>query len=313
LIAPEVWEHALQLSFQFEFLMSAILCVAARHLAILQPEDATYPTAAASHLGRALSRFRLELSKDFTSTHLDAFIATSVLVQYEIWTNTELLSRQDDGVVSFDPSRDLMFAVSSGLKQVFLKSVRLASDQRSVFMLHIQHNPADNLIGAAQISNGTLAKYQEFFSYHQPLSLELLNIPLPFTRSTDLDISNSWGHALPKIEDTPDLIQDGYMPVISRLCLILSFLPEARPVHAISAESPLLPELARYIFTFPVQCYGHFASMIQQGDSHALLLLYHFYRAVRILLPPGECWWANKRATVSETALKEWLTRESAK
>lgn len=99
LLAPEVWEQALQLSFQFEFLMNAILYVAARHLSILQPEDAAYPTAATGHLGHALSRFRLEVSNDFTSTHLDAFIATSVLVQYEIWTDTDFFSRQD-GVVS---------------------------------------------------------------------------------------------------------------------------------------------------------------------------------------------------------------------
>jgi hypothetical protein len=179
-------------------------------------------------------------------------------------------------------------------------------------MPHIQYNPADILLEAAQINNSTLAKYQEFFSYHNPLSLELLNLPLPFTHGPDLDISNSWQHALPKIQGPTDPIQDGYMPVLVRLCLILSFLPESRPVHSISAESPLLPELARYIFTFPVQCYVHFASMIQQSDSHALLLLYHFYRAVRILLPPGECWWANKRASVSETASKKWLMRESA-
>ena len=313
LLAPEVWEHALQLSFQFEFLMNAFLCVAAHHLATLQPEDATYPTAAASHLCRSLSRFRCELSDNFASIHIDAFIATSLLVQYETWTSPDFFSPQDDAVVSFDPSRDRIFAFSSSLKQVFLKSVPLLLVQPSVVMPHLQYDPTDILLRAAQISKGTLAQYQDYFSYHRPLNLELLNIPLPYTRGTDLANSNLWQHRVLKIQDAPDPIEDEYAPVITRLCLILSFLPEARPPESISAQSSLFPELARYILSFPVMCHGLFASMIQQSDPHALLLLYHFYRAVRILLPPGEFWWAHKRATVSETGLKEWLTKESAK
>ena len=311
LLAPEVWGHALQLCFQFEFLTDAILCVAAQHGAILQPGDTTYPTAAASHLCRALSRFRHELCSNLAPIHIDAFIATSLLLQYEIWTSTDFSKPQDDGVVSFDPSRDYIFAYSSSLKQVFLKSSTVFSDQPSVVMPHLQDNRTDILVRAAQISNGTLAQYQDFFSYQRPLNLELLNIPLPYTRGTDLAISNPWQHPAPKIQNDP--IEDGYVPVITRLCLILSFLPEAWPPDPVSAESSLLPELARYILSFPVMSHGPFASMVQQSDPHALLLLYHFYRAVRILLPPGECWWAHRRATVSETALKEWLTKESAK
>lgn len=293
--------------------MNAILCLAARHLTILQPEDATYPTAAASHLSRALSRFRHELSDIFTPFHLDAFIATSSLLQYEVWTSTDFFSPQDDGVVSLDPARDRIFALSSGLKQVFLKSVPLASDQPSVFMPHIRHNPRNILVEAAQISNGTLAKYQDFFSYHRPLNLELLNIPLPYIRGTDLNIANPWQERVPKLQDPLDPVLDGYAPIVTELCLILSFLPEARPPESVSTELPLLPELARYIFSFPLLCRGPFASMIHQSNPHALLLLYHFYRAVRILLPPSECWWAHRRATLSETVLKEWLIGESAK
>lgn len=126
LFTPEVWGHALQLCFQYEFLMNATLSVAARHLAFLQPEDATYPTAASSHLCRALSGFRKALSKKFPWTHIDAFIATLVLLQHEVWTSPDVFSLQDDGMVSFDPSKDGIFAFCSSLKQVFVKSVRLA-------------------------------------------------------------------------------------------------------------------------------------------------------------------------------------------
>lgn len=294
------WEHAFQLCFHFEYLMNAVLCISARHLTILQPDDATYPTAAANHLCRALSLFRRELSNTFTSIHIDAFLVTSILLQYEVWISTDFVSLQDDNVVSFDPSRDQIFTLSSGLKQVLLKSIPNAVCQPSIILPYIASSPANKLIDIAQISNDTLAKYQILFSPDRPLSLEMLKIPLPYIRGTELA----------DIHHAPDPVENGYGNVIAALCLILSFLPEARPQDHVKSDSSLLPELARYIFLFPVLCRGPFASKVQQSNPQALLLLYHFYRGVRILLPPSRYWWASKRASVAETVLKEWLTRE---
>ncbi|KAF2793238.1 hypothetical protein K505DRAFT_244824 [Melanomma pulvis-pyrius CBS 109.77] len=318
LFTPDVWAHASQLSFSFSFLMDAILCVAARHLAFLHPEDPTYPAAAAGHLGRALCGFRVELSNELTSTHLDVFIVTSVLLQFEMWTNIDFFSPRNNDVASFDPSRDRIFAFSSSLKQVFLRSFPVSSIQSSVFMPHIRNSPLDNLVGTAQISSGTLANFQDFFAYDHPLTLDLLNVPLPYTRGIDWVNLDAWKNHVHDTQDTPDLIKDGYMPVITRLCLILSFLSEASPPDSLSSKSPLLVGLARYMHSFPAMCnasfvsmcHSPFASMVHQSDPHALLLLYHFYRAVRILLPPNEYWWAHKRATVLETVLKEWLIAE---
>jgi hypothetical protein len=309
LFPSEFWGQSLQLCFQFEFLMNAMLCVAARHLAFLQPDDTTYATAAANHLSRALSLFHQVLS-NFNSIHLDAFIATSVLLQYEVWTSTDFCSLQDGRVVSFDPAKDRIFALSSGMKEVFLKSVPLISSQPSVLLTHLAHNPRNVLVEAAQISNDTVVRYQAFFSYDRPLDLEQLKVPLPFRRDTGLAFWTRWEdvHKISKESNSRDM---GYEDIISELCLILSFLPEARPVESGSIKTPLLPELVRFIFTFPVMCRGPFTSMFQQSDPHAFLLLYHFYRAVRILLPSDKCWWARERATLSETLLREWLVRES--
>lgn len=311
LLTFEVWGHTLQLSFQFDFLMHAVLCVAARHLAMLQPESTTCQTAAASHLCRSLALFRQTLSNDFTSINLDAFVATSQLFQYDVWASTDFVTSQDDDVLSFDPSKDRIFALSSGMKQVFLKTVPLALDQPSVFMPQIAHNSRDILVKTAQMSKGRLDDYQNHFSFHRPFNLDLLNIPLPRTRDTELaDLNLSQGH-LPKMQVLSDSIGDGYTTIVTELCLIMSFLHESNTLKSVGADLTLLPDLARYIFSFPVVCRGIFASMVQHSDPHALLVLYHFYRAVRILLPQDEYWWAHTRATLSETVLKEWLTRKS--
>jgi hypothetical protein len=198
------------------------------------------------------------------------------------------------------------------MKDVFLKSVSLISSQPSVLLTQLAHNPRNVLVEAAQISKDTVVRYQAFFPYDRPLGLEQLNTPLAFTRDPGLDFWVPWEdvHKISKESNSTDM---GYEAIISELCLILPFLPEAQPLESGSIKTPMLPEFVRFIFTFPVMCRGPFASMFQQSDPHALLLLYHFYRAVRILLPSGKCWWARDRATVSETLLKEWLVRESGR
>jgi hypothetical protein len=305
-----VWEQSLQLSFQFDFLANTILCVSARHLSVLLPEDTSYSTTAAAHLGRALSQFRHKLSGDFKSTHIDAFIATSLLLQYEIWTSTDDYSLPQDSSLSFDMPRDRIFAFCSSLKKMFLNCVPIICVQPSVFMPYIRHDSRASLIKTYQISNNTLIAYQTHFSYERPLGASSFNPRITHTRGTNLVTFEQWQNSTPKTQGVANLIDECYKPIITELCLILSFLPEAQSPGPVSKRLPQFPELVKHILSFPVICHGPFNSMIQQGDHHALLLLFHFYRAVRILIPENEFWWVHKRAKVSEVALKDWLMRQ---
>jgi hypothetical protein len=311
LFSPAVWEHALQVSFQFDFLANAILCVSARHLSVLLPEDSSYSTTAATHLGRALSQFRHALSGDFKSTHIDAFIATSLLLQYEIWTSIDDYSLPHDNSVSVSMPRDRIFAFCSSLKKMFLNCLPMLCDQPSVFMPYIRHDSRDVLIKAAGISRNTLTSYQTTFSYGRPLTPSSFNPRISHTRGTSLITSEQWQGSTPKTKEVANEIDDGYKPIVTQLCLILSFLPESEPADSTDPRSSMIPELVKHIHSFPVICHGPFNSMIQQGDSHALLLLFHFYRAVRMLIPTDECWWVHKRARLSEAALKSWLMRRT--
>lgn len=307
LFAPEVWESALQLGLQSDFLMNAILCVAARHLALLRPDDVTYPMDAVVHLCRALSGFRKEISKNFRSTHADAFIATSLLLQYELWGNTELLAPPDDDVEPVNAPRDHVFAFSSSLKQVFLKSVPLILDQSSMFMPHIRSDPTDKLVAVAQICKDTLARYQEHFSYNRAVRLNMFELPHHCQSDIHAGPANTWHYRVAKIQDGATAVQHSYALAVARLCLIQSFLSNEQSSRSRSSKSTLLPELTRFITSFPVMCHGPFTNMVHHGDPHALMVLYHFYRAARILLPSKECWWAHKRSGMMETVLKEWL------
>jgi hypothetical protein len=236
-LPPEVWDQALQLSFQFEFLMNALMCVAARHLAVLQPDNPTYATAGTSHLCRTLTLFRRHLSKDLVSTHPDVFMSTSLLIQYALWASTDFVSRQDDGTLLLDLSRDRIFAVSSSLKEVFIKCMPFVPKRPSVFLPCLSHDPRVVLDGAANVSSDTVAEYQELFSYGKPITLDLLNVALPGGQSSGLADPASLEGRTPNFGDALDPTRSGYMSAIDRLCLVMSFLPETRPFEVINAKS----------------------------------------------------------------------------
>ncbi|KAF2656366.1 hypothetical protein K491DRAFT_704081 [Lophiostoma macrostomum CBS 122681] len=299
LIFPiDAWQHTLRLSSEFDFLLDAILCLSARHLAFLKPENASYPAIAASHLCRALAGFRRELSQHLTSRHLDVFIATSSLLQFEIWTQTDYFPADNELGTTYDPSRDHIFGFCASLKEVFLRSFPSPSLESSVFMPYVQENPIEELANAAQISKATLSAFQVFFSKQKCVHTETLETPLPYSRGLDLLLPEDW------LQQVYFPTTTGIAPVVTWLCLLLSYLPESEPRVRINADSHLMMKLARYIFSFPIMARGHFASLVQQKDDHALVLLYHFYRAARVLLPKDKYWWAHKRAAEMERTLR---------
>lgn len=293
---PEVWEYAIQLSFHFEFLMNSILCISARHLCTLQPNDNSLSKHAVAHSCAALVGFRREISENFDSTNVDAFMATSLLLQYEIWV------AEDDSLFSHDKDTvDRLFSFTSSLKRVCLEILPRFSDQPTKILPHLQQDPTRALAKYTQCSSngGSLLEYREAFAYQRPLSLELLSTPIAM-HDTHLN----------QLGELPGSTKDGYILAVDRLALILSFLPTAIHQNLADPEPSLLPALARYIMLFPVMCHGQFTSMVQQNDLHALLLLHHFYHAVRTLLPPSIYWWTQKRAVALEDNLKTWLISE---
>lgn len=119
---------------EYDFLMHAILCISARHLAFLLPDKPKYSIAAADHLSRTLHAYRRDLSGNFNRSNIDALMATAVLLHYELWTETDFVSKDSDGVVIFDPVDDRLLELSIGLQQVFIHSIPLLFERPSVFV-----------------------------------------------------------------------------------------------------------------------------------------------------------------------------------
>jgi hypothetical protein len=314
-LSTEMWHEVLQLSHSFDFLMDATLCIAARHLACLNPKDLTYVSMAANHLCRCLSGFRVELSNGLTSTHLDVFVATSLLLQFELWTHTDHISTIQDGKSTFDPVKDQQFTFASSLKQVFLSRFPASAIQASKFIKYLERSPTDVLVPVAGISKRSLDGFHRFFACDLPVTSEHMHIPVPFERDPNAGHDERWNSHAAKRDDQGNFQGNGYEPVVTKLCLVTSFLPEAHPHEFISPETmnEIMPSLSRLIMMFPITCHGPFISSIRASDPHALLILYHFYRTVRFVLSSEQHWWAHKRACYAEEALGSHLRRSMAK
>ncbi len=88
---------------------------------------------------------------------------------------------------------------------------------------------------------------------------------------------------------------------VGSLSLMLSLLSiTSRLGPSVPNLLHLKADIARLFFTFPVVCSGSFRQMIRQGDERALIVLFHFHRATRILLSDPETWWAHERSRVME-------------
>ncbi|KAI0964992.1 hypothetical protein F4678DRAFT_468005 [Xylaria arbuscula] len=303
----EAWDHVLQLSFEFDFLMNAILCIAARHLSVVRPDDLTYRTMAVNQLCRASSGLRKELSRGGASIHLDSFLATSMLLYYDTWTNVDyILSPQEDGVAS-DAWTDRVFGFSSSLKKTLLACFQRPWEKPSVLRQAITKNPLDELTTAFDISPNKSAVYEDFLSYYRPISIEMLIEPLENVISKKQRSSKPGCTYQDQI--APDPAEDAYAPVARQLCVILPLVirDQPRDLTPNPVPSSLMPLLARFILSFPLLGFSAFPTLIDKGDSHALFLLYHFYRTVRILLSQEDWWWAHRRAVVAEGVLRQRL------
>ncbi|KAL7953892.1 hypothetical protein V8C34DRAFT_317790 [Trichoderma compactum] len=301
------WENAMQLSFSFPCLMHVILCASARQLSFLFPDEHKYATAATTHLIKTLCLFRDDLSNKLTPSNVDAFMTTTALLHMEMWSNDEFMVIGPDGAIL-------------GVLHVFLSCTPLSLQGSSPLMPHIKHSSRNVLVNAAKLSRKALENFRRYFSYERPLTPSLLSVPLPFVRDSDLAPEDFWAVEIPKLAEIgPSKSKEagyslkGYYGIVDRLCLILSFLPEAQDNEYEGLSPELRANLSRYLIIFPVLCDQQFVSMVRHGDPHAMVLLYHFYRAVRILVPSTEHWWAQRRASLAETVIQQWLFRECAR
>jgi hypothetical protein len=310
---PQIWNEALKLSFDCEFLMQAILCVSARHLAFLSPHQGNYTIAARTHLSQALRLFREALCRPLIDTNLDAILCTSVLLYYEAWCNMDFLAADDTaGTTSYDASKDQLFTLSRGMLHIFFTALSLSLHKPSIFLTRTAYRPMRPIQDAVFARRRDPSVYESFLAecYGNPEQLKQRELP-PLHKTPNPSHPYNFGlnYIQTKFDRTNDP-HEAYLNVVARLCLLLALAPkggEQSEESVMESHPELLHDVSRTFYTFPLLCQQPFIQMLAEGDPRGLLLMYHFYRVLNLVLPKTECWWGSRRAEVMEESLRQRL------
>ncbi|KAH7131295.1 hypothetical protein EDB81DRAFT_808301 [Dactylonectria macrodidyma] len=307
-----VWQEAMKLSFGFESLMHAILCLSAKHLAYLHPGNPEYGMTATKHFSQMLHLFQQDLKEKKSSYNVDCYLTTATLLSYIVWDDIEVLPGGDDAVTSVNTLGDRVFWIGGGTLYMFMSTNFSILGKQSLFSPHITYSPRIALCNAAGLTSTTIDAYQSFFDYRLPLTVEQLSMPNFFSSVQTQNFTHEdltvYFLKLDVVSDTVE----AYRRIVARLCVFLSFLPEMRRPGNEGAYEEAIPDLARFTFSFPVVCFREYQVLTQRQNPKWWLLLYHFYRTVTIVLPE-RFWWAHQRSRFMERSLMKLLLQECEK
>ncbi|KAH8648696.1 hypothetical protein BX600DRAFT_518055 [Xylariales sp. PMI_506] len=306
-----VWKEAMKISLRSESLMHAILCLSARHLAVLQPDDPQHDMAAAMHLSQTLQLFQQDLTKTVTKSNVDSHLATATLLSYILWNELDIVLAVKDSSMNVATLEDRLFRIGGGTLELFLSATFSVLQHHSLFFPHIVQRPRMTLCYVAGVTTQAIDMYQAFFDHERPLTADRLCLPNYFESWKGDNVEKGDLAAQfhqPTTLDGPQSLDttEAHRRLVARLCVILSFLPEMRRPGHEKAYKEALPNLARYIFSFPILCFRESETLTRRRDTKWWLILYHFYRAVRLELP-GEFWWAQQRSRLMEPLLKDLI------
>jgi hypothetical protein len=246
-----------------------------------------------------------------------------------------------------DFSSDPLFSLSEGLRHVFMTAIDFIIANKSIFTPFAMHRPRNSLERATAhawpLAPGELEAFfsrcyermqlsgPSFFTYAVPdmvtdfsvssLSAEAKNIKGRIERDRR------------GFEEANDF--SGFTDAVSRLVLVLALIKrppasenekDPNKVPQISQKAstldldsdvsnpplPPITDIARYLFSFPTRSTPSFISLVQRNDPRALLILFYYYRAVRMLLPEKQCWWSQKRAEHLGPAIERALQAADA-
>ncbi|KAJ5377589.1 uncharacterized protein N7496_004998 [Penicillium cataractarum] len=294
--------------------------IAATHRSVLEPSpdpgQNRYHHAASKYLSKTLRGFQDALSNSISSTPADALMAVSLLLYHYAWSSVDhaavLFALPNSPTVSRELTSSLNLAadpllnLSVGLRYLFLKMGALAPNSESPWRQYARERPRVRIVQAVR-------RQQQGHDVLGQMESYLLGGYRSDTATLQLSADSL-------VNDTAALA--AYSESAGRLAPILAVQSSSvavRDDQVISSDSDpssdpavRLSDIIRYLFSYPIHFCDTFRSLVAAHDRRALFLLLHFFRAVGRLLPPGRCWWAQRRAILLEHQLECFLNDQSA-
>jgi hypothetical protein len=237
-------------------------------------------------------------------------MATALLLQFELWADASYLStrNRDGDNGNYDATNDALFTYGASLKNTLLACFEPGDVHRSSVMTHLANDAT--LSDVCHIDASTTAHVQDFFLRERRFGRE--DLASPTIPPADAHAASQQASLHSPTDIAP------FTPIITALAPLLAHLSQSQlPTElgvssiALSPTPSTSTKIARHILCFPILCRGAFASKIATRDPRALLILYHFFRAARMLLRGDEFWWAKGRAVAVERGLGAWLEKDA--
>lgn len=118
-------------------------------MSVLQPQDPQYAEAAIVLLNKSIQSFRENLDTPLTGETCEARLGTSILINYMAWMDLGFLDGQkivaDPEAGGLDMSRDLLFLLSAGVRQVFFTAIPIFREYDSPFVIVSEYHPCGHL------------------------------------------------------------------------------------------------------------------------------------------------------------------------
>ncbi|OKO97260.1 hypothetical protein PENSUB_10054 [Penicillium subrubescens] len=320
--SSELWRGPLlRLSLHVDYLLNAILMIAATHRSFLaDPGQDQYHHAAQKYLAKTLRGYQDALSHPISSTPGDALIAVSLLLYHYAWSDVDHMAGSFTSSQSPKASHELtsrvdfaadpLLNLSVGLRYLFWKTGALAAGSDSPFRPYALERPRTKIVQAVR-------RQQQEFDILNQMESYLLRGYHSHGVSITGEFDSSALQLSPEGLAGDSVTLAAFSESAGRLAPILAVLSssvgiEDKPdIENASNHSGFdcgpavqLRDIIRYLFSYPIHFCDTFRSLVASQDRRALFLLLHFFHAVHRLLPPGLCWWSQRRAMLFEHHFK---------
>lgn len=319
----QIWETILPKAFEFEYLMHAALCLAARHLeySCQRKEGVGEMTLSRKYLSHTLRLFRKALSSDITGANRDAVLCTTFMLYFEAWSDTAFLPSEcnlenEDNTPpysAYSAFEDQLFTLGESMRHVCMYAMSDLSQNSIVLKNVMLYRPIWFVYEALSFVGRVCGEYHAFFEqlWHNQgdrvVGKNFYEIPPPQSFGCGNALEDA--RILQLLDHQSADEHDAFTHVTNRLSALLSLLPidsqETSEPSVLEICPDLLPDVSRVVYTFPIMFHPKFTHMLFASDTRILVLLYHFFRMVNRLLPKDECWWAARRAESLEVFLKK--------
>ncbi|KAF1948814.1 hypothetical protein CC80DRAFT_485591 [Byssothecium circinans] len=255
---PKLWaQDAMQLAFQNNYLMHAILALAARHLQEAPQMHENHPlydykVLEAHHLRKALSGFSHTFNNNIHANQ-DAVLATSFLLLFHVSSVLNINPPPKQ------PCEDASFTFLRGIQSIVADGS------------HIAHSGRYKSLLAPPVLSPVIFPRTEACTWPDTLFIQLIN---------DLPPASSY------IQN-----KEVYIERFESLTLYLSTLT----VQGLRAEA--LEELLLSFLKWQALCPPVFVDLVKAHDSVALVILAYYYAAVGLILSQvnNKWWWFQKK------------------